>query len=110
MEWLVNLLSVAFAVWLGAMIMPGVTVKHFRAALWVAILLAIVNVTIGWLLRLITTSFNWLTLGLVHFIISVLMLMLVDKLATNFKIKNFWWATLLALFIAAFTGLVDWIL
>lgn len=109
MEWLINLLGVAVAVYVGAMILPGVMVKHFRSALWVAILLAIVNATIGWLLRFITTPLNWLTLGLVHFIISVLMIMLVDKLVAKFKVKNFWWAAALALIITIITNLLNWI-
>ena len=110
MELLIHLLSIAVAVWLGAMILPGVTVKSFGSAVWVAILLALVNATVGWLLRLITIPFNWITFGLVHFIISVLMIMLVDKLVGKFSVKNFWWAVGLALFITVFTGLVEWIL
>ena len=109
MEWLINLLLVAVAVWLGAMILPGVTIKNFGTALWVSVLLALVNATIGWILRFLTIPFNWITFGLIHFIISVLMILLVDKLVARFEIRNFWWGVLLALFITVFTGLIDWI-
>lgn len=109
MEWIINLLVTGFAIWLAALILPGVSVKGFGAALWVAILLAIINATLGWILRFITTPLNWLTLGLVHFIINVLMILLVDKLVRKFHIRNFWWAVLLAILVSIITNVINWI-
>jgi putative membrane protein len=109
MEWIINLLVTGFAIWLAALILPGVSVRGFGAALWVAILLAIINATLGWLLRFITTPLNWLTLGLVHFIINVLMILLVDKLVSRFHIRNFWWAVIFAILISIITNIINWI-
>lgn len=109
MEWLINLLITGFAIWLAAVILPGVTVRNFVIALWVALLLAIINATLGWLLRFITAPLNWLTLGLVHFIINVLMILLVDKIVKGFHIRNFWWAVLFAILISIITSVIQWI-
>ncbi|MFN3404185.1 MAG: phage holin family protein [Cytophagaceae bacterium] len=106
MSFLLELFATGVAVWIVAMIVPGVSVKNFGTAVWVAFLLALINATIGWVLKLLTIPFNWLTFGLIHFIISVLMIMLVDKLVKNFKIKNFWWAVLFAILISVFTNFI----
>ena len=98
MDFLISLLVTAVAVFAGAYILPGVTVKNFTTALIVALLLAIVNATIGALI-------NFITFGILSFIVTVLMLLLVDKLVGGFEIKNFWWAVLLAIIVA----LINWL-
>jgi len=109
MEWLINLIITGFAIWLAAVILPGVTIKNFLTALWVAVLLALINATLGWILRFVTTPLNWLTLGLVHFIINVLMILLVDKIVRGFHIRSFWWAVLFAILISIITTVLNWI-
>jgi putative membrane protein len=103
MEWLVNLLITALGVWLGAVILPGVQIRSLGTALWVAILLAIVNATVGAILRFLTLPINFLTLGLASFIITVLMIMLVDKIVRGFHVRNFGWGALLAMIMSVFT-------
>lgn len=109
MHFIIHLLVDAFAIWLVSAILPGVSIKNFSTAFWVAILLAIINATIGWVLKLLAFPFNWLTLGLVNFIISVLMIMLVDKLVKGFEIKGFWWAVVFAILISVVNNIVFWI-
>lgn len=106
MSWIINLLVTALAVWAGAALLSGVTIKSFKTAIWVALLFAIINATLGAILRFLSTPLNWLTLGLLHFIITVLMIMLVDKLVSNFQIKNFWWAVALAIIVSIASSLV----
>ncbi|MBO9699123.1 MAG: phage holin family protein [Sporocytophaga sp.] len=109
MHFIIHLLVDAFAVWLVSAILPGVSVKSFGTALWVAILLGLINATLGWLLKFLAFPLNWLTLGLVNFIISVFMIMLVDKLVKGFEIKNFWWAVIFAILISVVNNIVFWI-
>lgn len=109
MGWLLDLLITGFAVWLAAVILPGVTVKNFLTALWVALLLAIVNATLGWILRFLTIPLNWITFGLMHFIINVIMILLVDKLVKGFHIRNFGWAVVFAILISIFSAFAQWI-
>jgi putative membrane protein len=109
MNWLIDLLITGLAVWLSAIILPGVTVKNFLTALWVALLLAIVNATIGSILRFLTIPINWITLGLMHFLINVIMILLVDKLVKGFNIKNFGWAVVFAILISIISTVAHWI-
>src|SRR5687768_11277376 len=93
MDFIISLLVNAVVVIIAAYILPGVTVRNFTSALIVALLLAIANATLGALL-------NFVTFGILNFIVSVLMIMLVDKLVSGFEIKNFWWAVAFALVMA----------
>lgn len=83
-----------------AYLIPGVSVNNFLTAMIAAILIALTNSTIGTILRLLTFPVNFLTLGLVSFIITVLMILLVSKFLEGFEVSGFWPAVLFALVAA----------
>jgi len=101
MKTLLEILLSGIAVLLAAYILPGVSVDSFVTALWVALLLALVNATIGFVLHILTIPLNFLTLGLVSFIITVCMVLLVDAFVSGFHAVGFisaaWFAMVLGL-------------
>lgn len=108
MDFIIHLLINAAIVFIVAYIMPSVHVKNFGAAIWVAILLGILNATIGFLLRL---PLNVLTLGLLSFfirlIVTAVVIKLVDKLVRNFEVKGFMPALIIALALAIGGTILD---
>lgn len=110
LEWILDWLLTGVAILIIAAILPGVEIKNYGTALLVAILIALVDATLGWVLRILAWPFNLITFGLVYFIIYVLMIMLVDKLISKFHIRNFWWALLFAILLTISSRLIDWIL
>jgi putative membrane protein len=100
MKLIVEILLMGLAVFLGAKIVPGVQVDGYGSAIIAAVLIALANSTIGLILRVFTFPINFLTLGLMSFIITVLMIMLVDYLMAGFNTTGFWAAALLAIVIA----------
>ncbi len=100
MRLILEILLMGLAVFLGAKLVPGVTVDGYGSALAAAILIALANATIGFILRVMTFPINFLTLGLVSFIISVLMIILVDRLMTGFNTSGFLSAAILAIVVA----------
>lgn len=100
MRLILEILLMGLAVFLGAKLVPGVKVDGYSSALIAALLIALANATIGFILRILTFPINFLTLGLVSFIISVLMVMLVDQLMTGFYTSGFLSAALLAIVVA----------
>ena len=88
------------AVALAAYFLPGVTVDGFGSAILAGILIALANATIGTILRLLTFPINFLTLGLMSFIITVLMVLLVDSLMTSFDTNGFFSALVFAVVLA----------
>jgi putative membrane protein len=95
------------AFFIGAHFVPGVKVDSYSAALIAAVLIAVVNATLGTLLRLLTFFVNLLTFGLISFIITVLMIKLVDNWMTSISIKNFMSAALLAIVVSLSNIIID---
>lgn len=100
MKFIIEILLMGLAVFIGALIVPGVSVDGYGSAIIAAILIALANATIGLILRALTFPVNFLTLGLVSFIISVLMIMLVAYLMSGFNVTGFWAAAILAIVLA----------
>ncbi|WP_316810421.1 phage holin family protein [Pedobacter heparinus] len=100
MRLIVEILLMGLAVLIGAYVVPGVHVDGYGTAIIAAVLIALVNATIGFILRVLTFPVNFLTLGLVSFIITVLMILLVDNLMAGFSTSGFWSAAFLAIVIA----------
>ncbi len=88
------------AVFIGAKLVPGVTIDGFGNAIIAALLIALANATVGFILRVMTFPINFLTLGLVSFVISVLMILMVDNVMDSFETTGFWAAALLAIVLA----------
>src|SRR5215217_5287875 len=82
-------------------ILPTVTIKNFTTAVLVALVIGILNATLGWFLRV---PLNIVTFGLlsffVHLVVTALMIKLADKLFSDFYIKGFIPALIIAAVMA----------
>ena len=107
MKLILEILLMGLAMFIGAYFVPGVSVDGFGTALIAAILIAVANATIGLVLRIFTLPLNFLTLGLVSFIITVLMVLLVDSWMTGFNTTGFLAATILAIAVAVIKMFLD---
>ena len=100
MKLIVEILLMGLALLIGAYVVPGIYVDGYLSAIIAAVLIALANGTIGLLLRVFTFPLNVLTLGLISFIITVLMVLLVDNLMTGFNTTGFFAAAILAIAVA----------
>jgi len=100
MRFINEVLLMGLAFYIGAKLVPGVSIDGYGNAIIAAILIALANATIGFILRLLTFPINFLTLGLVSFIITVLMILLVDNMMTSFNTTGFLAAAFLAIIVA----------
>lgn len=100
MSLLLEILLMGVAVAIAAFLIPGVTVDGFLSAILAGVLIALANATIGFILRILTFPINILTLGLMSFIITVLMVLLVDSLMDGFNTSGFFSALIFALVLA----------
>ncbi|MFN6944156.1 MAG: phage holin family protein [Cytophagaceae bacterium] len=97
-------------VWVISKILKGVSITSVGNAIWTGFLIAALNGTIGYVARILTLPINWLTLGLMSFVITVLIIILVDKLVKGFKMANYFWAILFALLLGIFNSILQTIL
>lgn len=87
-------------------VLPTVTIKNYGTAILVALVIGILNATIGWFLRF---PLNIITFGLlsfaIHMVVTAVMIKLADKLFSDFYIKGFAPAVIIAV-VMALVGLV----
>jgi putative membrane protein len=91
----------ALAVWITSRVVPGFYVDGAAAALIAAIVIGLVNATLGFFLKIITFPLTILTLGLFWFVINAMMLELASAFVPGFHIRGFaaafWGAIVLSL-------------
>jgi putative membrane protein len=108
MDFIIHLLINAAVIFVVAYIMPQIHIRNYGLAIIVAIVIGLLNATIGFLLRL---PLNVVTLGLLSFFVRLLVtaviIKLVDKLFRGFEIKGFWPALVLALVMALAGSFLD---
>ncbi len=100
MKLIIEILLGGLAVAIAAYLIPGVTVNGYLTALIAGLLIGFVNATIGTILRILTFPINILTLGLMSFIITVLMVLFVDRLLDGFQTEGFLSAMIFAAVLA----------
>jgi putative membrane protein len=96
MRMLINWLLSAAAVWIVSRVVPGITVDSIAAALIAALVIGLVNSTVGLVLKVLTFPLTLLTLGLFWLVVNALMLELAAALVPGFHVNGF-----LAAFIGA---------
>jgi putative membrane protein len=102
-KWLIMTASVMIA----AYVMPGVTVRSFFSALWVALFLGIVNMLLRPFLILITLPINILTLGLFTFVINGIIILLASSIVKGFQVSGFWIAVLFSIVLSIINYLMN---
>ena len=98
----VNTLSIFTASYL----LKGVYVNSFNTALVVAIILAVLNVTIKPFLILITFPITLLSFGLFLFVINVIVFRIASSLVTGFYIDGFLWALMFSFLVSIVNGVL----
>ena len=101
MRFIISLLLTGLVVAIAAYIIPGVAVANFWWAIVTGLVIGLVNAIVGGILRIFTFPLNWLTFGLVSFIITVLMIMLSSSImGDKFHVSGFWAAFFFAIAVA----------
>lgn len=86
MKLLIEFLISGIAVAIAAYLIPSVSVDSYWTAFVVAVVFSLVNLIIGGIARTLTAPLNFLTLGLISFLISGLIVLLTDKLVDGFSV------------------------
>jgi putative membrane protein len=103
---LANWLVSALALWLVAQLIPGIEVSGFGAAMIATVVIAVVDGTIGPVLRFLAWPITFLTLGLFLLVIHAFLLKLASLMTPGFRIRGFLDAVLGALFLTILTTLL----
>ena len=89
MRLLVHWLLSALALLIVAHIVPGFYVAGLGSALIAALVIGLINATLGLFLKVITFPLTVVTLGIFWFVINALMLMIASSLLRGFAVRGF---------------------
>lgn len=85
LRWIAYALAIIFVSW----IIPGISVENFLSAMFVCIIIALINTFIKPALQIISFPITVLTMGLFALVINALLLMLAGYLAPGFEVDGF---------------------
>lgn len=100
--WLLNSISV----YATANLLKGVEIKNFWSAVFVAAILALINIFVKPILLILSLPITIITFGLFVWVINAALIMLVDALIEGFNVKNFGWALLFGMVMS----IISWAL
>ncbi len=101
-SWLVS----ALALWIVAQIFSGIQVRDFPSALLAVAAITIVDVTIGWVIKIILFPFTLVTLGLMLLLINAFLLKLASLFTPGFRVHGFLSAVLGSLVLTILTSVL----
>ncbi|MGF1586034.1 MAG: phage holin family protein [Bacteroidales bacterium] len=110
MRLITKFLLIALAVMGIAWLIPGVEVASFTSALWVALILTILNLILKPILIILTIPVTILTFGLFLIVINGLMIWMTSSLIPGFFVPTFLKAIFFSLLLSAATYLIESIL
>jgi putative membrane protein len=99
----------ALAVWITSRVVPGFYVDGAGAALIAAVVIGLVNATIGLFLKIITFPLTMLTFGLFWFVINAIMLELASAFVPGFHIGTFGAAFVGGIVLTVVNMLLKWL-
>ena len=120
MQFLLRAAVTAFALWLTTLLVPGIRVVSFAndvlatvlTYVLIGVIFAIINMTLGLLLRVLTFPLYLLTLGLFSLVVNGLLLLATAGVSSWFgfglEVAGFWvavWGALLLGFFSFLLGL-----
>jgi putative membrane protein len=92
--WFIHWILSGVALLVVANILPGIQIDGFGSALIAALVIGLVNATLGLVLKIMLFPFILLTLGVVYFLINGLMLMLASALVPGFRVSGWFTAVI----------------
>ena len=102
-KWILSALLIMLIAW----IIPGISISGFLSALFVVVIMSVVNLLIRPVVQFISLPLNFITLGLFSLVINALLFLLIAKFSPGFQIEGFWSGFWGALILSIFTPLID---
>ena len=106
-SWGLRLIARTLAAFGTAYILPSVDLDQFTTAIWLAVLLALLNSTLRPLLILLTIPLTVFSLGLFLLVINAGLVMLASDWVNGFSVGGFWSAMAFSLLYSTISSLLE---
>lgn len=107
---LVNWLLSAVSLVIVAALVPGIEIEGFGTAMIAAVVIGLVNVTLGLLLKIATFPLTLLTFGAFLIVINALMLKVAAAMMPGFRVRGCLPALLGAILLGVVNMLLRWLI
>jgi putative membrane protein len=107
---LVNWLLSAVSLVIVAALVPGIEIDGFGTAMIAAVVIGLVNVTLGLLLKIATFPLTLVTFGLFLIVINALMLKVTAAMMKGFRVRGCLPAVLGAILLSVINTLLRWLI
>lgn len=97
---ILRILLSSASVLIAAFLLGGVDVMPWYNAIWVALVLSILNAFVKPLLIFLTLPATVVTFGLFLLVINTVIILLADQIVPGFTVDTFWWALLFSLILS----------
>jgi putative membrane protein len=108
MNTILHILVAGAAFFIGGQLLSGVQLKSFVQAIILAIVVAILDITLGTILKIVTLGL--LSIGIFNWLLNAILIQIADFFLDGFKVKSFWWALGLAAIVSIASTLLSGIL
>ena len=106
-SWGIRLIARTLAAFGAAYILPSVDLDQFTTAIWLAVLLALLNSTLRPLLILLTIPLTVFSFGLFLLVINAGLVMLASDWVEGFGVGGFWSAMAFSLLYSTISSLLE---
>ena len=110
MSLLIRWAASAIALYIVTQFVPGVSVNGVQAALLAALVIGLVNATLGTIIKLLTLPIGCLTLGISSLVVNALMFWLASNFVSGFHVNGFIAALLGSIAMSIVGTAVDFLL
>ena len=105
MDLIINILIASVAFYIGGLILSGVEMKNFVQCIIVAIVVGVLDATVGNFLKIVTLGI--FSIGIFNWLLNAIIIQIADWFLSGFKVKNFWWALGLAAVVSIVGSVLD---
>ncbi|MDP4151619.1 MAG: phage holin family protein [Bacteroidota bacterium] len=106
MNFLIRILVTAVLAFGLSYLLRGIHIDSFMSAIWLSVVLAILNALLKPILVILTFPITIVTLGLFLFVINAIIVLLAGKFVNGFHVDGFGWALLFSLLLSALTSIL----
>lgn len=105
--WHVRLIVRTLAVFFTAYLVPGVDVDGFTTAIWVAVVLGLLNATVKPLLILLTLPLTIVSMGIFLLVINGIVVVLADRWIDGFSLRDFTAAVVMSVVVSVLSAVME---
>ena len=99
MKFITKILVNSLAIFITALLLPGIHVQNMLTAILVSVVLAFLNAVLKPILILLTLPITLFSFGLFLLVINAGVILLADDLIDGFSVDGFWWALLFSIVV-----------